>query len=177
MNLNYQLSVTDREISVSFSGGRQELLQSKPFPEPFLQWQASARTKMFDLLQRQGASRARSMPGHLPTLATINNGLFPANLSTRGLGVLPKQSLLADMTALFMSAREKAAAGSAEESLSSRVAAIREFYGDHRNFDPYLLGGLEIFEGQTARNISENPFVSLLYSGEAPFSRVTSSTA
>lgn len=168
MNLSYQLDIREEEITVSFPGGRQEAVRTKPFPDPFIKWQVSARMKMFDLLQQKGAGHARSMPGHLPTLATVSDGLFSVNLSTRGLGVLPKPSLLSEMTALFVEAREKAAAGSVEDSLSDRVAAVRAFYGDARNFDPYFLGGLEIFEGQTARNISRTPFASLLYSGEAP---------
>ncbi len=169
METGYQLEVLGNQITVSLQNGGRETVESRPFPEPFLQWQAAARMKMFDLLQQSGAQHARTMPGHLPTLATLGGGaLFPVNLTTRGLGVLPKESLLADITEKFIRAREQAADLSAEESLSARVDAIRAFYGDAQNFDPYLLGGLEIFEGQTARNIAQNPFVSLLYSGEAP---------
>lgn len=168
MESGYRFDIQNNQITITFQNESRETVEFKPFPDPFMQWQASARMKMFDLLQQSGAERARSMPGHLPTLATSGSGQFPINLSTRGLGVLPKQSLLAEITALFTRAREKAGDVSAEESLSARVDAIRAFYGDAQNFDPYLLGGLEIFEGQTARNIAQNPFVSLLYSGEAP---------
>lgn len=168
MQTSYQFDFKDGLVSVSFPDGREASLGTTPLPEPFLQWQAAARIKMFEVLQQAGAAHVRSMPGHLPTMATVSDGLFPVNLSTRGFGVLPKASRLADITALFEAARMKAASDSSEKSLSDRVAAVREFYSDYNNFDPCLLGGLEIFEGEGARNIMSRPFVSLLYSGEAP---------
>ena len=54
------------------------------------------------------------------------------------------------------------------ESLPSRVRAIGDFYANPGWINRKLLGGLEIFEGTTAKNIKCNPMVSLLFTGQAP---------
>ena len=48
------------------------------------------------------------------------------------------------------------------------MSVIGEFYAQVKHFDPWMLGGLEIFEGQTPANLQRNPLASLLYAGEPP---------
>ncbi|WP_320129850.1 pyridoxamine 5'-phosphate oxidase family protein [uncultured Sphaerochaeta sp.] len=168
MKTNYAINIENQDIVIQYPDGTQQKLTVQNFPEDFLRWQSVSRTKMFEVMEHKDASAIKSMPGHLPTLATSSDGIFPINLSTRGMGVLPKESILSEVSELFIETKRKMADFSQDESLRQRVSVVKDFYADYQNFDAYIVGGLEIFEGQTARNIANNPLVSLLYSGEAP---------
>ena len=48
------------------------------------------------------------------------------------------------------------------------MRAAREFYSHPEHVDWRRLGLLEIFEGSTLRNLSENPVASVLWTGNAP---------
>lgn len=137
-------------------------------PGDFLAWQSKARLRMFETMTEHGANRVRAAPAHLPVLASIGEGMFPTNLATRGIGPLPKTPFLKKFTSQFKKARELADDTDFGASLENRVAAARRLYSKANHFDPYLLGGLEIFEGQTSKNLMSNPVASLLYTGEPP---------
>lgn len=165
---NCTISMAEDKVIITYTDGAKQVFARQDFPKVFLQWQSHSRMKMFEMLQNRGDTAVKTMPGHLPTLATYGQEEFFVNLSTRGMGVLPKASLLDSVSELFEDAKRKAADKPMKESLTERVAAVKEFYCDHENFDTSVIGGLEIFEGQTANNIAKNPVASLLYSGEAP---------
>ncbi len=153
-------------------GGEKRLFTSVELPRLFLEWQSEARMKIFKTMAQGGAHQVRVQPAHLPVLATWSIGDltsdFPVNLSTRGIGIVPKQEMLASFTAMLDKARVDNAGKPVQETLPARVKVMEAFYGDVNNFDTRVLGGLEIFEGQTARNMEQNPRVALLYTGEAP---------
>ncbi|NMC03755.1 MAG: hypothetical protein GYA24_01020 [Candidatus Lokiarchaeota archaeon] len=152
--------------------GKSRKFTAVELPRLFLEWQSEARMRLFKTMAQGGAGQARVQPAHLPVLATWSidgmGGDFPVNLSTRGMGILPKQDMLATFTAMLEKARTENAGKPIQETLPSRLKAMEAFYGNVDNFDTRLLGGLEIFEGQTAKNMEANPCVSLLYTGEAP---------
>ncbi len=133
-------------------------------PSGFLEWQSNSRMRLFEEMETRGTKEIKMQPSHLAVMATLGRGPFPVNLVTKGLGLIPKSHLLRKFTILF----EEAEVSSRSESLGARLEAGRSFYRNPKNFDPKLLGGLEIFEGKTARNLEINSHVSLLYSGEAP---------
>jgi hypothetical protein len=137
-------------------------------PEDFLLWQSQARFNMFQLMEQKGAQAISMAPVHLPVLASLGNGSFPINLSTRGIGVLPRQEYIEEFTEKFRSALSHVEMTQFSESLRDRVSCAKEFYSAPDLFDPHILGGLEIFEGQTSKNLMKNPKASLLYTGEAP---------
>jgi hypothetical protein len=139
-----------------------------PLPATFLLWQSEARMRMFDLLKAHGAETMRTQPAHLPVLATMGAGPFPVNLATRGLGLLPRPERLEEFTLVFEETRIQTEGQPWPETLPRRVEAAQVFYSDPSNFAPGMLGGLDIFEGQTARNLQNYPLASLLYTGEAP---------
>ena len=168
MNLSYQINVEGNIVSIINKDSTKTEITCETFPQLFLEWQQKARTEMFSMLDHKGSHAVKSMPAHLPTLASISEGNYPINLSTRGIGVLPNETMLAEVTASFESTKKRTHDLPWEESLQERVATAKDFYADVTHFNPFLLGGLEIFEGQTAINIAKNPFVSLLYTGEAP---------
>ncbi len=137
-------------------------------PDAFLLWQSQARIGMFEMMERGGGNSVHMAPVHLPVLASLGEGSFPVNLATRGIGVLPKDDRIAEFTDRFRKTRALADDARFGESLTERVREAREFYSKPELFDPYILGGLEIFEGTTPKNLMANPIASLLYTGEAP---------
>ncbi|MEX2683487.1 MAG: hypothetical protein Q6373_018060 [Candidatus Sigynarchaeota archaeon] len=153
-------------------GGKKRTFSTVALPRSFLEWQSEARVRMFKAMAQGGASQVRAQPAHLPVLATWdpegNENDFPVNLSTRGMGVVPKQEKIAFFTDMLDKARLESAGKPVQETLPARLKAMETFYSDVDNFDTCMLGGLEIFEGQTAKNMERNPRISLLYTGEAP---------
>jgi hypothetical protein len=162
------IQVTGDQVEVALPGQDRLTFPRVRLPEVFLQWQSEARMRMFAALQARGAGEIKMQPAHLPVLATLSNGSFPVNLTTRGLGVLPKPEQLEPLTKKFEETRYRTEGRPWPETLSQRVEAVRDFYGDPDNFDPWSLGGLEIFEGRTAQNLQRHPLASLLFTGEAP---------
>ena len=155
------------KISIA-QDGQEFSYPRQALPAPFLEWQSVSRMEMYNTLRNEGYGKVRMQPAHLPVLATLGEGIFPINLATRGIGMLPKEPLLERFTALFEETGIESQQGPWEASLEQRIRATQEFYCDPDHFDPLLLGGLEIFEGQTQQNLQENPLCSLLYTGEAP---------
>jgi hypothetical protein len=136
-------------------------------PNLFLQWQSEARMRSFETMMTKGAQAVHVQPVHLPVMATMGEGNFP-NLSTRGIGIVPKIEFLESFTQLFEETKIDTADLSIEESLPKRVEIIQQFYSDVNNFDASMMGGLDIFEGTTATNLKETGMAALLYTGEAP---------
>jgi len=159
--------IDSEEVRVQL--GRQSISFPRiPLPPAFLEWQATARQHMFERMTEAGAQAIRRQPAHLPVLATFGQGPFPANLATRGMGLLPAPAYLEEFTRRFEAVLSEAEGRPWSESLPERVRVVKEFYDDVTHFDSWLLGGLEIFEGRTAENLQRNPLASLLYTGEPP---------
>ena len=133
-------------------------------PEPFLKWLVSSRVKFLgDMTQGRPL---RYFSAHLPVMATWRAGdPFPVNMTVKGIGLIPKAEHLQDYTDIFESVLAVSRTKQWQESLAARVEAMNRLYGHHGNFDPTVLGGLEIFEGKALENLRENPQVSLLYVG------------
>jgi hypothetical protein len=55
--------------------------------------------------------------------------------------------------------------GDKENTVNIRIDVLNRFYSNVENFDPTMLGGLEIFEGTALKNLRENPYASFLYVG------------
>lgn len=142
---------------------------SDRIPEKCLEWFVSARLRFLSELLQAGPTRYFS--AHLPVMATWGNtregNEFPVNLTVKGLGLVPKDGLVADYTDIFERVIAEARAFPWEKSLPARVDAASGLYGSRGNFDRTMLGGLEIFGGKALENLRENPSVSLLYVGMA----------
>lgn len=137
-------------------------------PPLFLEWQSSGRMAAFEMMQRMNANAVRMMPAHLPVMVTYGEGQFPANLTSRGIGLLPIQDKLDFYSQKIEDTLRAVKDEPWDSSLSQRVAVIRFFYEKMKDFETMMLGGLEIFEGTTFRNLESDPRASLLYTGEAP---------
>ncbi len=137
-------------------------------PDLFITWQSDARLKMFDIMKEKGAAAMKTQPAHIAVMATHSNCAFPVNLSSKGLGLLPKPEKLETFTTMFEKAKKDTENRAPQETLPVRAKVMQGFYSNIDNFDRRALGGLEIFEGQTSRNLQKNPRAALLYTGEAP---------
>lgn len=158
----------DESLQVTLPGHGRVTLPRVRLPDDFLVWQSQARLGMFRTLEEYGGEAVTMAPAHLPVLASLGNGMFPINLATKGVGVLPRREKLAEFTHKFRKALKSLDESRFGESIIERVRCAREFYSNPELFDPYILGGLEIFEGRTPENLKRSPIASLLYTGEAP---------
>ena len=112
----------------------------------------------------------RYFSAHLPVMATWRDDRdekFPVNMTVKGIGLIPKADLLRDYIDIFEGIIAEARSVPWEESLGKRVSVMSRLYSDADNFDPAILGGLEIFQGKASGNMRENPYASLLYVGMA----------
>ena len=136
-------------------------------PYNLLQWMVSSRRNLLAALQAGGSVDYFS--AHLPVVATSSEGEdFPVNLSVKGIGLLPRSDLLEPYTAAFQAIFQRASQKDWGKSQEQRSQALAELYSDSQNFDPTLLGGLEIFEGRTLKNLGNDNRVSLLFTGMIP---------
>ena len=168
MDLKYEIIRENDLINIIYQNGETKKDQIKPLPNIFLQWQSRARLDMFEQLQKGGVHSIKTLPAHLPVLATMEREKPFINLTTKGLGLLPKYDKLKDFLNLFVNTKNSCDSRPWESTITQRMEIALKFYNNLDNFDPYLLGGLEIFEGTTAKNLMRSPFASLLYTGRAP---------
>jgi len=99
-------------------------------------------------------------------VATWSDGdEFPVNMTAKGIGLLPRRDLLDHFINLFQETLDKVKDMRWSASWSIRVDTLFRLYSDVANFDPSLLGGLEIFGGRTLENLRRIPRASLLYAG------------
>ncbi len=133
-------------------------------PAHFLEWLVSSRIKFLNDMKE--GQPMRYFAAHLPVMATWRQGdSFPVNMTVKGIGLIPKAKYLQDYTDIFEAAIVEARAMPWRESLHKRIEAVHRLYQNTDNFDPAILGGLEIFEGKALENLRENPYSSLLYVG------------
>lgn len=136
-------------------------------PGEMLDWMISSRRDLLTALQT-GRS-VDFFSAHLPVVATSSEGEdFPVNLSVKGLGLLPRPDLLESYTSVFEAVFLRASQEDWGKSQEERSRALAELYSDTQNFDPTLLGGLEIFEGRTLQNLRSDNRISLLFTGMKP---------
>ena len=138
----------------------------KGLPPEFITWQMEARQALFQHLGSEPS--IPTFAPHLPTLATWGEGALFPNLAAKGVGLLPKDELLEEYATEFENLLTRLADRPWPQTIQERVAAAQRFYGRVEAVDRRCLGGLEIFEGTTYRNLLSNPFASLLYVGPGP---------
>ena len=93
------------------------------------------------------------------------------NLANKGIGFTPKDGHLDHYLALVEDAVEqisKLPPHATNQTRELRINTAREFYKHPEHIDWRRLGLLEIFEGSTFKNLTENPMASVLWTGNAP---------
>lgn len=135
-------------------------------PTKCLEWLVSSRIRFLSNLKDDKPLHYFS--AHLPVMATWGKDEpFPVNMTVKGIGLIPKAVILNDYTDIFEGVIAEAHTIPWNESLHKRIEAMSRLYADIENFEPVMLGGLEIFEGRAFEYLKENPCASLLYAGMA----------
>ncbi len=157
-------------MAAAHAGSGNESVASKDrarLPLEFLEWQANTRIELLRSVRMTSPSGVKHMPAHLPVMATVDED-GEVNLASKGVGLLPRPELLERYTVLFESMVDGEAEGPHAESAERRLEALLQLYGRTDQLDDRLLGGLEIFEGTTYRNLRRDPKAVLLFTGGAP---------
>ncbi|NLE77843.1 MAG: hypothetical protein GX605_13980 [Chloroflexi bacterium] len=164
----FRFVLTDGQLAVSRGGREWQRLPLAELPVAFLEWQTRSRLSLFQRLE-QGESAGPGFAPHLPTLATLSpETLHPVNLVAKGMGLLPRPAHLETVTAAMEQAAQETAHLPWGQGRRQRLAAARRFYDSPEGIDRRCLGGLEIFETGTFRNLQACPAASLLYVGPGP---------
>jgi hypothetical protein len=93
------------------------------------------------------------------------------NLANKGVGFTPRDEYIGrylDIVESAVAQIQELPPHAVNETRDLRIAAAREFYAHPEHIDWRRVGLLEIFEGSTLRNLTENPFASVLWTGNAP---------
>lgn len=145
--------------NVSLPRARAEL------PEKFIAWQIRSREELYEKLLRH--EPVQFLASHLPVLATLRPQ-GTVNLATKGVGLVPKHEHIAHYIELFTRVLRESRAQSLPETLAARIGAACELFQHPDHIDARRLGSLEIFEGETFRNIRSDPRIALLFTGGGP---------
>jgi hypothetical protein len=138
-------------------------------PEKFVQWQLDYKRRVYDAIARDEYIAFNA--GHLPVVGTWDDDGDVPNLANKGVGFTPKDEHLDHYLRLVEAAVERIQAlppHAVGETRELRVATAREFYAHPEHIDWRRLGLLEIFEGETYRNLARRPLASVLWTGQSP---------
>ncbi len=167
--LQQRVQVTAGVARLSEDGAVVREFEIKQLPEKFVQWQLDYKRQIYDAIERQEYVSFNA--GHLPVVGTWDGAGLVPNLANKGVGFTPKDEYLDHYVALLDSAVEQIGAlpsHAVDETRQLRVATAREFYAHPEHVDWRRLGLLEIFEGETFRNLTRRPFASMLWTGASP---------
>ena len=141
--------------------------RAQPLPKEFFEWQLSARGAAYDRVAK--GERPERFSAHLPVVVTINQGgEFPAHAATKGTGFTPIDEQMDYYITLLDDCLARCQGRPWKETLEERITVIRRFYEHVEHIDLRRLGLLEIFQGQTYRNLRADPRLTLHYTGDGP---------
>ncbi len=167
MSFQQRITVDGNVITVKNNGfSKQFLVQS--LPEEFIDWQIKERVKIFDHLL-QGKNPSFLQP-HLPTLITYNpeQDEFPLNAACKGVGLVPIDAELEEITNQIQMRMQQIHTQDFLSTIPHRIEAAGLFYSEPQKIHKNCLGGLEIFETQSYKNIVNHPFISLFFVSGSP---------
>jgi hypothetical protein len=154
------------QIQVEINNNTKQLKLAQLPPE-FIEWQIRERMKLFEMLEKN--EMPKFLSSHLPTLITYdkNKPDFPVNAACKGIGLVPVYDELNPITQKLKAQLPAIAGSDFKSSLKQRLECAKLFFNSTTKIDPFRLGGLEIFEAQSYKNVIENPCVSLLFVGDS----------
>lgn len=166
--LTEQVKVENDVVNYKQNGASQEF-EIKELPEKFIRWQLDYKHKIYDAIEKDEYIAFNA--GHLPVVGTWDEGSLVPNLANKGVGFTPKDEYIDHYLKVVEDAVEqiqKLPPHAVNDTRNLRISAAREFYAHPEHIDWRRLGLLEIFEGSTFRNLSRNPFASVLWTGNSP---------
>jgi len=144
-------------------------LEIRSLPEQFVQWQLDYKRRIYDAISRDEYVAFNA--GHLPVVGTWDDAKLVPTLANKGVGFTPKDEWLDHYVGLVEDAVTRIQAlppHAVDETRELRIATAREFYAHPEHIDWRRLGLLEIFEGDTYRNLTRRPLASVLWTGQSP---------
>ena len=144
-------------------------IEIKSLPDQFTQWQLDYKRRIYDAIEKNEYVAFNA--GHLPVVGTWDDEKFVPNLANKGVGFTPKDEHIPHYLKLVEDAVEQIQAlppHATDETRALRINTAREFYAHPEHIDWRRLGLLEIFEGETYRNLACRPFASVLWTGQSP---------
>ena len=164
-----QIERIDGTARLMEDGAAVREFQIKELPEQFVHWQLEYKRGVYDAIAKDQYIAFNA--GHLPVVGTLNGEGLAPNLANKGVGFTPKDEHIDRYLTLVESAVEQIQTlppHAVDETRALRVATAREFYAHPEHIDWRRLGLLEIFEGDTYRNLARWPLASVLWTGQAP---------
>ena len=166
---NRRVDVVDGTARLLEDGTVVRELPILELPENFVQWQLDYKRRIYDAIAKDEYIAFNA--GHLPVVGTWDDqGLVP-NLANKGVGFTPKDEHLEHYVRLVEDAVERIRTlppHAVDETRDLRISTAREFYAHPEHIDWRRLGLLEIFEGETYRNLMRRPLASVLWTGQSP---------
>lgn len=166
--LTEQVKVENDVVNYKQNGASQEF-EIKELPEKFIRWQLDYKHKIYNAIEKDEYIAFNA--GHLPVVGTWDEGSLVPNLANKGVGFTPKDEYIDHYLKVVEDAVEqiqKLPPHAVNDTRNLRISAAREFYAHPEHIDWRRLGLLEIFEGSTFKNLSRNPFASVLWTGNSP---------
>jgi hypothetical protein len=160
------------------AGGKARLLEGdavlrevgiQALPDHFVQWQLDYKRRIYDAIEKDQYIAFNA--GHLPVVATLGEDSLVPNLANKGVGFTPKDEHIEHYVKLVEDAVEqivKLPPHAVDDTRALRIGTAREFYAHPEHIDWRRLGLLEIFEGETYRNLTRRPLASVLWTGDSP---------
>ena len=163
-----QVTVSDGKARYTAEGDVQQF-DVVELPDTFVRWQLDYKHSVYDAIERDDYIAFNA--GHLPVVGTSSKQSRVPNLANKGVGFTPKDEYLDHYLKLVEDAVaqiQELPPHAVNETRDLRIATAREFYSHPEHVDWRRLGLLEIFEGSTFQNLVENPFASVLWTGNSP---------
>jgi hypothetical protein len=164
-----QVTVADGVARANLNGGPTREFEIKELPEKFIEWQLGYKRSVYDAIERNEYVAFNA--GHLPVVGTLSGANTVPNLANKGVGFTPKDEHLDHYLDLVNAAVDEIQAlpvDAVDETRQLRIDTAREFYAHPEHVDWRRLGLLEIFEGETFRNLTQYPMASVLWTGNSP---------
>ena len=167
-NVLSRVEITGNVARVESNGDVTEL-GIVELPEKFVRWQLDYKHRVYDAIEKNEYVAFNA--GHLPVVGTWSTeSIFP-NLANKGVGFTPKDELIEHYLSIVENAVreiEKLPPNATDETRALRVATARQVYAQPENLDWRRLQLLEIFEGETYKNLCRNPMAAALWTGDSP---------
>ncbi len=166
--LTQQVTIEGNTATLNKAGDVREF-SFKELPKKFVRWQLDYKHSIYDAIEKDEYIAFNA--GHLPVVGTWQSDSPVPNLANKGVGFTPKDEHIDHYLKLVEDAVEEIAKlppHAVNETRNLRINTAREFYNHPEHIDWRRLGLLEIFEGSTFKNLSENPLASVLWTGNAP---------
>ena len=138
-------------------------------PSKFIRWQLDYKASIYDAIEKDQYIAFNA--GHLPVVGTWDKDSQVPNLANKGVGFTPKDEYIdhyLDLVESAVAQIEELPSHAVNDTRTLRLATAREFYAHPEHIDWRRLGLLEIFEGSSYRNLTENPLASVLWTGTSP---------